>query len=269
MVNTEKNRIDAPASRQGPHNNQALDRDDLDAIQFNHDFARTCLEEARKHPVGSAEHKENLAHAAEFLDAALEATPYNPQFHFSRGLVSAEMGELTPAVNSFRNAVIYNPLKAAEYMTLLNIGSEELNRTAPGTISATTLKIQSLLARGDNDAAFSAAHTDANGAILRGAKPSLWNVQLMRVAAMQIGAERAYVEVLNLLEEKGFLDARDPDYLPIGYAVTEQMRQEMRDETNEVGGLFTKPGIWNELKVHYVEPINGTAVKVGAKPHVD
>jgi hypothetical protein len=250
---------------QGPHTDSGLEAGALESIQFKYEFAMTCVAEARKFPSGSPDHKENLHYAKEFLDAALEATPNNPQFHFSKGLVSAELGDTTSAMNSFRNAVIYNPSGAAEYMTVLQIGSQEINRLSPGTISATTLKIQSLIASGNYEAAFSAAHTDINGSILRNAEPNLWNVQLLRVAAMQIGAERAYVDILNNLEQRGFLNAQDTEYLPVGYTFTEEMRQEMRAEVIDPGGVHASSKIWSDLRIHDITPIDGTAVKVGPK----
>jgi hypothetical protein len=267
MAETTKqnSRVDQNHAIQGPHTDSGLEGGALESIQFKYEFALTCLAEARKFSAGSQDHKENLHYAHEFLDAALEAIPNNPQFHFSRGLVSVELGDATSAVNSFRNAVIYNPSGAAEYMSVLQIGSQEINRVAPGTISATTLKIQSQIAAGNYQAAFSTAHTDINGCILRNAEPNLWNVQLLRVAAMQIGAERAYVDILSNLEERGLLNAQDPEYLPVGYKLTEEMRQDMRDEVREPDGVHASSKLWDHLKIHDISPIDCTAVKVGPK----
>jgi hypothetical protein len=82
---------------------------------------------------------------------------------------------------------------------------------------------------------------------------------------MRIGAERPYVDTLNLLEQKGLLSAQDLDYLPVGYKVTEQMRQEMREEANVNGAEPARSTIWNDLKFYNISPVDATAVKVGPK----
>jgi tetratricopeptide (TPR) repeat protein len=259
-------RVDPGTAIKGPHHEQAVDPELLASTQFKYEFAQTCAIEARRFAAGSPEYKENMGYAKEFLDAALDASPTNPQFHFQRGLLAAELGEFTSAISSLRNAVIYDPAKAATYMTVLQIGSEEINRASPGTISSSTLKIQSLLASGNYDAAFSAAHTNINGSILSNAAPDLWNVQLMRVAAMHIGAERAYVEVLTHLEKRGLLNAQEPEYLPVGYELTERMREDMRDEVRENGPAPARSGVWKALQTYVnVDPIDRLAVKVGPK----
>ena len=258
-------RLDRGDAIKGPHLDKAPDTEELASIQFKYEFALTCASEARNFPLGSDERKENFNYAREFLDAALDAVPSDPRFHFARGVISAELGEVASAVSSFRNAVIYNPAGAPQYMSVLQMGSEEINRGSPGTISSATLKIQSLIAAGNYEAAFSAAHTDINGSLLRDAEPNLWNVQLMRVAAMQIGAERAYVDTLSLLERKGLVNAQDLEYLPAGYKLTEQMRQDMRDEATAGGAEPARSTIWANLEIYNVPPINALAVKVGPK----
>ena len=75
----------------------------------------SCVEAARKLPA----------------DAALEARPSDPKFNFSRGLLAAEMGDATTAVNSIRNAVMYNPSDAPVYMTVLQICSEQKKAETP------------------------------------------------------------------------------------------------------------------------------------------
>jgi hypothetical protein len=258
-------RLDQGEVSKGPHLDKALDPEELAGIEFKYEFALTCASEARNFPAGSDQHKENLNYAREFLDAALDAVPSDPRFHFSRGLISAELGDTTSAVSSFRNAIIYNPAGAPQYMSVLQMGSEAINGSSPGTISSTTLRIQSLIASGNYEGAFSAAHTNINGNLLRYTEPNLWNVQLMRVAAMQIGAERAYVETLNVLEQRGLLNAQDREYLPVGYKLTQEMRQEMRDEAAVGGANPARSKIWEDLKIRDIAPINSTAVNVGPK----
>ena len=215
---------------QGPHFDLTSDQDQLTSIKFKYEFAQTCAIEARTFPVGSPEYKENMGYALEFLDSALDDSPHNPQFHFQRGLLAAELGEATSAVSSFRNAVIHDPTNAQVYMQVLHIGTEEINKTTPGTISEITLQIQSHIVSGQYESAFRTAHQDVNESISRNTTPDLWNVQLMRIAAMQIGAERTYVEVLNHLEQNGILNATDSEYLPAGYEFTTTMRQELQQD---------------------------------------
>lgn len=244
----------------------SLEPEQAESLQFKYDFALTCAAEARTFPVGSPKYQENMGYAKEYLDLALDANPTNPQFHFQRGLISAELGEVTAAVSSFRNAVIHDPARAATCMMVLQMGSEEINRLSPGTISPTTLKIQSHIASGEFDAAFRAAHTSINGSILRNTKPDLWHVQLMRVAAMQIGEERVYVEVLTHLERKGILNAHDPEYLPAGYELTGRMRQEMHEEVRGDRAAPARSVVWDAFeKYGNVDPIDRLAVKVGPK----
>lgn len=265
MSQIEKARVrtDQQSEITGPHPDQALDHEALDAVQFKHDFAMTCAAEARKFAVGSPEHKDNICTAREFLDDALAANPSNPQFHFSRGIVCAEMGDLTAAVTSIRNAVMYDPANARAYMAILQHGSEELATHSPRAISPLTLTIQSHIVDGNYEAAFKLAHSDVNGSIAGEREPNLWNVQLMRVAAMQIQAERSYVETLTLLEQRGHLDAQELEYLPVGFSLTQEMRKTMREEASEGGERPTRSRIWRELEVHQVSPINRTAVRVG------
>jgi tetratricopeptide (TPR) repeat protein len=258
-------RIDQSSEVKGPHEGQALDREALDAVRFKYEFALTCAAEARKFPVGSPEHKENITIAREFLEGALEANPTNSQFHFSRGIVCAEMGDLTAAISSIRNAVMYDPENAPTYMAILQHASEELATISPKAISPLSLKIQSYMVEGNYEAAFKLAHSDINGSIAGEREPNLWNVQLMRVAAMQTQAERSYVETLTLLEQRGYLDAQEIEYLPVGFALTDQMRQAMREEGLESGERPTRSRIWRELEVHEVAPINRTAVRVAPK----
>ena len=255
-------RIDQRSEVENPRANQTLDHEALDAVQFKHDFAMSCAAEARKLPVGSPEHKENMSIAREFLEEALEAIPSNPQFHFSRGVVCAEMGDLTAAVSSIRNAVMYDPANARQYMAILQHGSEDVATISPRAVSPLTLKIQSFIVEGNYEAAFKLAHSDVNGSIARESAPNLWNVQLMRVAAMQIQAERPYVETLTLLEQRGYLNAQESEYLPVGFSLTDQMRRSIREEASEGGEQPARSRIWRELEVHNVSPIDRTAVRV-------
>jgi hypothetical protein len=148
---------------------------------------------------------------------------------------------------------------------VLQLGSEELNKVSPRSISPTTIKIQSHISDGDFHTAFRAAHAEINRCIERDAKPNLWDVQLMRVAAMQIGNERIYVDTLNVLEQRGVLDADEPEYLPVGYTITERMRQEMKDEATAEGEDPARSQLFAKLETHDISPIDKTAVRVGAK----
>lgn len=259
---TEIKRIDQGQGIKGTH----TDAEGLsETIKFKFDYAMSCVEEARKFPADSAGRAEHYQEAKDFLDAALEARPSDPKFNFSRGLLAAEIGDATTAVNSIRNAVMYDPSNAPTYMTILQICSEQKNTETPGVISSTTLQIQGQIASGNYDAALRTAHGDINSSLLRDAEPNLWNVQLMRVAAMQLGEEKMYVQTLGLLEQKDILNAQDPDYLPVGYEFTEQMREQMRLETVESEGRVARSKIWSDLEVRHVTPIDKLAVKVGPK----
>lgn len=257
-------RVDQAATMKSPHVEAGPDSKDC-VTQFKYDYALSCAAEARTLPTGSQGRSEYFQEAITFFDAALERSPNNPQFHFSRGLVSAEKGDITSALNGFRNAIMYNPSEAHQYIMALQVGSEEANKRSPGTVSLTTLKIQSQIAEGSYGAAFSSAHADINICLARDTEPNLWNVQLMRIAAMQIGEERTYVNTLHLLEAKGVLNAHDPEYHPVGYRLTAEMRKNMLDEALVSGGEPARSKIWIDMETHDVTPINGTAVNVGPK----
>lgn len=249
---------------QGPHLDLDPDSNQLTSIKFKYEFAQTCATEARTFPPGSSEYKENMGYALEFLDSALDDSPHNPKFHFQRGLLAAELGESTSAVSSFRNAVIHDPANAQTYMHVLHLGSEEINKTSPGTISKTTLQIQSDITSGEYESAFRTAHQYINESISQKAAPDLWHVQLMRVAAMQIGAERTYVEVLNHLEQNEILSASDVEYLPTGYKLTTTMKQALQQDDSVSSATPARSNIWKALERYdHVKPINSVAVKVG------
>jgi len=150
-------------------------------------------------------------------------------------------------------------------MSILQNGSKEVQEISPGSISEATINIQEHMVQGDYRAAFMMAHRSINASIEREAKPNLWHVQFMRIAAMQTGSERIYVETLNALEQRGVLDAQEAEYLPVGYTVTERMRQDMRDESIP-DGVPARSRILDELAVHDVYPIDKTAARVGPKP---
>lgn len=235
----------------------------------NYSFAKLCIDESRSSSSSEQERQSNRRLALEYLEKALTDFPTSHQIHLQRGLLCLEDGLSKQAVNSLRLALMFGPENHKDVIGLLVIASEMLN-TDPNKragdmlhVSLSALGIQHDLARGKYQQAFESAHAEINQALDTDQPIDLWTVQLMRIAAMQSAEERTYVASLIALEQRGLLNASDPEYLPIGSQWSHQRYDEFREELSEKGGWYQRSALWEKFKIHDVAPINATAVNVG------
>ncbi len=243
----------------------------LEAVRQNTDyqFAEYCLEESRKQSATPHDAQASRVLALEYIDNALKAFPQSHHLHLKSGVVSLQAGLFDRAVDSLRHALQWGPENVQNVIGLLSVASDMMDSlpyrmgSSPKRDSLANKAIQQALTQGKYREAFKTAHAEINRVLQNEQDPDLHTIQLMRAAAMKIGEERTYVASLVALENRGILNASDPEYLPTQAQWAEERCNEFRDELSIEGGNPQRSALWSRFTVHDVAPINKTAVKVG------
>jgi hypothetical protein len=232
---------------------------DPNELEFKNNFAHCLVVEARELLNDSQARQAHLREAMVEINAAIEGSARNAEFHITRGLVSAEMGNYADAVQSYRNAVTFDPSRTVELMTLINIGSQAVNEEYSGSVHDSSLKIQELISEKKFDEAVNTALADINAAMSKSEIPNLWNVQLMRLAANLCNRDSDYAQTLIRLEHYGSISKGLIDYQPLSSTLSFDQRKEIIGEMNSPKGGYAKIVLSDHSE--HITPINGMAAR--------
>lgn len=232
---------------------------DPNELEFKNNFAHCLVVEARELLNDTQARQANLRGAMVEINAAIDGSPRNAEFHITRGLVSAEMGNYAYAVQSYRSAVTFDPSRTVELMTLINIGSQAVNEEYSGSVPDSSLKIQELISEKKFDEAVNNALADINAAMSKGEIPNLWNVQLMRLAANLCGRDMDYAQTLVRLEQDDVISNGHIDYQPLSSRFSSDQRREIIDEMTESNGGYARTALQEHSK--HIAPINRMAAR--------